>query len=153
MKYSALYAAVLAVFALPVSAQTILTVTHDAEKIEYDLAALEALPQTEYATENAFIDGSRVFAGPLLRDILAASDLLDDETIKLLAINDYEILFPVSDAVEFDVIIATRMDGDLMPVRGKGPLWIMYPISDNPTLDDPIYKGRIIWQLDEIQAE
>ena len=153
MRQSVFYAAILAVLSFPAAAQTVLTVSNGADLVEYDLAALEALPQTEYATENAFIDGESVFAGPLLRDVLAASDLLDDETVIMHAINDYEISFPVSDAIDFDVIIATHMDGDLMPRREKGPLWIMYPISDHPVLEDSIYKGRIIWQLDEIRAE
>lgn len=150
---TAFYAATFAAFALPVAAQTVLTVSNDDSSLEYDLAALQALPQVEYATKNAFIDGSSVFSGPLLRDVLSSSNLLDDEMVRMVAINDYEISFPISDALEFDVIIATQMDGAPMSVREKGPLWVMYPISSDPKLEDSIYKGRIIWQLEEIIAE
>ena len=145
-----LYAAVLCLLGGTATAQTILAVTHDDATIEYDLAALQALPQTEFTTENRFIDDASVFSGPLLRDVLELSNLLNEDTITLRAANDYEITYPVSDATDYDVIIATQMDGDEMSVREKGPLWVIYPISDLPDVNDHIFKSRQIWQLVEI---
>jgi hypothetical protein len=152
MTSKVLYAAVLCGLAGTATAQTVLTVIHDDATIEYDLAALQALPQTEYTTENGFIDNTSLFSGPLLRDVLELSDLLDEDTITLKAANDYEISYPVSDATDYDVIIATKMDGDEMSVREKGPLWLMYPFSDFPELSDGIFKSRIIWQLVEVSS-
>jgi hypothetical protein len=148
-----LYAAVLCILGGTATAQTVLTVTHDDATIEYDLAALEALPQTEFKTENSFIDDASVFSGPLLRDVLELSNLLNEDTITLRAANDYEITYPVSDATDYDVIIATQMDGDEMSVREKGPLWVIYPISDLPDVNDHIFKSRQIWQLVEISSK
>jgi hypothetical protein len=148
-----LYAAVLCALTGTATAQTVLTVIHDGATIEYDLAALQALPQTEYTTENGFIDSASVFSGPLLRDVLELSDLHDEDTITLKAANDYKISYPVSDATDYDVIIATQMDGVVMSVREKGPLWLMYPFSDFPELSDGIFKSRIIWQLIEVSSE
>jgi hypothetical protein len=148
-----LYAAVLCVLGGTVTAQTILTVTHDDATIEYDLAALEALPQTEFTTENSFIDGASVFSGPLLRDVIELSNLLNEDTITLRAANDYQITYPVSDATDYDVIIATQMDGDEMSVREKGPLWVIYPISDLPDVNNHIFKSRQIWQLVEMSSK
>ena len=145
-----LYAAVLCILGGTVTAQTVLTVTYDDATIEYDLAALEALPQTEFTTKNSFIDDASVFSGPLLRDVLELSNLLNEDTITLRAANDYEITYPVSDATDYDVIIATQMDGDERSVREKGPLWVIYPISDLPDVNDHIFKSRQIWQLVEI---
>lgn len=150
---SAILAASIFVLAAPATAQTVLTVTHDGENVEYDLSALQALPQTEFTTENPFIDGARVYSGPLLRDVLELSDLLDQEVITIRALNDYEIAFPVSDAIDFDVIIALKSEGSLMSIRDNGPLWLMYPVSDHSELNEPIYKSRMIWQLVEISAE
>ena len=145
-----LYAAVLCILGGTVTAQTVLTVTHDDATIEYDLAALEALPQTEFTTKNSFIDDASVFSGPLLRDVLELSNLLNEDTITLRAADDYEITYPVSDATDYDVIIATQMDGDQMSEDEKGPLWVIYPISDLPDVNDHIFKSRQIWQLVEI---
>ena len=150
---AAFYAATLCILAVSATAQTVLTVTHDGETIEYDMAALQALPQTEYTTNNAFINGSSVFSGPLLRDVLELSVSLDEEEVMLRAVNDYEITFPVSDSIDYDVIIATQMDGALMSVCEKGPLWLMYPFSEFPELNESVYKGRIIWQLVDISTK
>tara|TARA_R110002051_G_C8769269_1_gene503231 strand:- start:167 stop:628 length:462 start_codon:yes stop_codon:yes gene_type:complete len=147
------YAAILCILAASATAQTVLTVTHDGETIEYDMAALQALPQTEYTTTNAFIDGSKVFSGPLLRDVLKLSNSFDEKEVMMRAINNYEITLPVSDSIDYDVIIATQMDGALMSIREKGPLWLMYPFSEFPELDDSVYKGRIIWQLVNISTK
>ena len=148
-----LYAAVLCALAETATAQTVLTVKHDDATIEYDLAALQGLPQTEYKTENGFMDGASVFSGPLLRDVLELSDLLDEDTITLKAANDYEISYPVSDATDYDVIIATQVDGNVMSVREKGPLWLMYPFSDFPELSDELFKSRLVWQLVEVSSQ
>ena len=148
-----LYAAVLCILGGTVTAQTVLTVTHDDATIEYDLAALEALPQTEFTTKNSFIDDASVFSGPLLRDVLELSNLLNEDTITLRAANDYEITYPVSDATDYDVIIATQRDGDEMSVREKGPLWLMYPFSDFPELSDDLFKSRLVWQLVEVSSQ
>jgi hypothetical protein len=85
--------------------------------------------------------------------VLELSDLLDQDTITLKAANDYVISYPVSDATDYDVIIATQMDGAVMSVREKGPLWLMYPFSDVPELSDGIFKSRIIWQLVEVSSQ
>lgn len=134
-------------------ALSLLTVTVNSEVANYSLDDLETMPQVTFITTNAFVDGPVEFSGPLLRDVLERSDLLDIENVQVTALNDYSIEFPVSDALDFDVIIATRMDGELISVRDKGPLWIMYPVTGNPELEDPIYKSRMIWQLKEILAE
>jgi hypothetical protein len=37
-----------------------------------------------------------------------------------------------------------------MSVRENGPLWIIYPMSDHPELQAPIYNSRLVWQLTAI---
>ncbi|EAR50328.1 Uncharacterized protein conserved in bacteria [Oceanicola granulosus HTCC2516] len=143
---------VLAVLAAQAGAETVLTI-NGAEPREYTLEQLEEMPQAEYETTNAFVGEPTTFSGPLLRDLLAEDELPEDAEITLRAINDYEVDVPLSDAMTYDVIIATRMDGKHMSVRERGPLWVMYPISDHPELEDSIYSSRLIWQLVAINTE
>ena len=44
-------------------------------------------------------------------------------------------------------------DGEKLSRREKGPLWLMYPISDHAELNDPIYLRRLIWQVVRIEAQ
>ncbi|QQA42034.1 hypothetical protein [Pelagovum pacificum] len=128
---------------------TLLTVeSATGEQVEYTIDDLEALPQVEYVTMNPYIDSPSSFSGPLLRDLVEGVG--EDEQLSLVAINDYSVEIPMGDAINYDVIVATRLDGHHMSVREKGPLWVMYPFSDHPELNDSIYNARLIWQLDTI---
>ena len=49
--------------------------------------------------------------------------------------------------------LATRIDGQPMRVKDKGPIWIVYPWSGNPALDTPPFHARSIWQLRSLRVE
>lgn len=119
----------------------------------YSLEQLDALEQTTYVTKNPFIDGTSEFSGPLARVVLAdaGQDMPKGAKLTVMAINDYKIDVPVSEILDFDVMLATRRDGETMSLREKGPIWIMYPISDNAELEDETINSRLVWQLKSIQ--
>jgi len=119
----------------------------------YSLEQLDALDQTAYVTKNPFIDGTSEFSGPLARVVLAdaGQDMPKGAQLRVVAINDYKIDVPVSEILDFDVMLATRRDGETMSLREKGPIWIMYPISDNAELEDEAINSRLVWQLKSIQ--
>lgn len=120
----------------------------------YTMDELDALEQTTYVTGNAFMDAPAEFSGPRLKLVLtdAGYELSEDETVKLTAINGYQVDMPMADALEYDVILATRRDERLMSIREKGPIWIIYPIADHEELEDDRYSGRLVWQLKSIQV-
>jgi hypothetical protein len=74
-------------------------------------------------------------------------------TIKASALNDYQTSIPLDDAQKFDVILAHKMDGETIPVKTKGPLFIVYPFDANPKLRSTIYYERSAWQLKSIAVE
>jgi hypothetical protein len=113
---------------------------------------LEALPQVVVRTENEFSDGVVAYRGPLARDVIAEIGLDRLSTVRFVAANDYYVDIPTSDLAEYDVILALEADGKPLSRRDKGPLWLMYPISDNPALRDPAYLRRLIWQVVRIEA-
>lgn len=125
----------------------------DAILAEYTIEDLDSLDQTSYATTNAFVDDETAFSGPLISAVLADAGAVpaDDGTVAITAINDYAVEIPVTDLTSYDVIFATRVDGEEMSIREKGPIWVMYPISDFPELDDALYSSRLIWQVKNIK--
>ncbi len=135
------------------SAQTVLTLENPARGITVELTMddLLAMPQTSFATEDEWFDGLNVYSGPLVRDVLA---FLGDgfEYAEFIAINDYSAVIPVSDFFNYDAILALSRNGTPLSVRGKGPIWVMYPLSDNPEIQDRIYYDRLVWQLVRIVA-
>ena len=135
-------------------AATVLTVTAvDASGAEivtdYAIEDLAALPQVELWTDNDYIDAVSLFTGPRLRDVLPEGLTAEDE-ISLTALNDYSVTIPASDALSYDVILATTLNGKKMSVRDKGPIWVIYPMSDHSELQEASYNDRLIWQLARI---
>lgn len=135
------------------AAETALTVTGADGILEFSMEDLKALDQTSYVTINEFVDAPTTFSGPLLRDLVAPMDPSETTTLSLTAINDYQIDVPMSDAVTYDVIVALEKDGAPMSVRENGPLWIIYPMSEHPELQTPLYSSRLIWQLTRIDVQ
>jgi len=127
-------------------------VTNSGNKATFDMAMLEALPQTVFTTQTPWDNQPIKFSGPLLRDVLAAVKA-NGTQIRATALNDYRITIPVADAQRFNVIVATRMNDQPMSVRTKGPLFIVYPFDSNPELKSTTYHERSIWQLKAIDVE
>ena len=145
----------------PAAAQTaapaILTVTGHAAggapaSMQFDRAAIERLPQVEIVTSTPWSDKPARFEGPRLRDVLAAAGV-KGQTLSAAALDDYKIQLPVADAEKYDVLVAVKRDGGYMPVRDKGPLWIIYPIDQHPELHTPETRAKMIWQLKSIAVD
>jgi hypothetical protein len=122
------------------------------ESLDFTLEALAELPQVTIVTENEFSDGAVSYRGPLIRDVLAHLGLDQAATIRLTAANDYYVDIPSSDFRRYNVILALEADGARLSRREKGPLWVMYPISDHSELRDPVYNTRLIWQVVRIES-
>ena len=88
--------------------------------------------------------------------LLSGAALLDavgakGTTLKVTALNDYAAEIPVEDFRKWPVILATRRDGAEMPVRDKGPLFVIYPFDVDKTLYNEKYFNRSVWQVKSIE--
>lgn len=118
----------------------------------FDMAMIERLPQQTFTTRTPWSNEPVKFTGPLLRDLLAAVKATGSN-IRAVALNDYKISIPVDDANRFGVIVAHRMNDMPIPVRTKGPLFIVYPFDARQELQSNKYYERSIWQLKAIDLE
>ena len=114
---------------------------------------IDGFEQIEIATENDFSDGVASFSGPRARDVIAASGAALEGIGVFVAANDYKVEIPLRDFVEYDVIFATAMNGKRLSLRDKGPIWVIYPMTDNKELQDPAYNQRLVWQLVKIEVK
>ncbi|WP_138935054.1 molybdopterin-dependent oxidoreductase [Roseovarius arcticus] len=134
-------------------AEGLLTVTTDGASESLSLDDLLAMPQSTVTTKNDYVDDTTEFSGPALKDLLVRYDIGPDETLTLRAINDFSVSVPAADAYQYNVILALFSNGEKLTSRDKGPIWVIYPMSDHEELRDDIYNSRIIWQLTSITAE
>jgi len=125
--------------------------TNQGSAAVFDMAMLEALPQHRFATRTPWEQGVVRFSGPLLRDVLALVQVRG-QRLHATALNDYRITIPIQDAHDFDLIIATRMNEQPMPVRTRGPLFVIYPFDSDPRLQNARFYERSIWQLRSIEV-
>jgi hypothetical protein len=121
-------------------------------KADFDMAMLEKLPQHSFTTATPWYPQPKTFTGPLLRDVLAAAGA-KGALLRAVALNDYKIEIPAGDADKFDVIVARLLDGQPMPVREKGPLFIVYPFDSSTELRSERYYSRSAWQLRTLEVK
>lgn len=119
---------------------------------QFDLAMLEALQGRRGSMETPWTTGKVEFSGPLLRAVLDAAGA-HGTRLKVVALNDYAAEVPVEDASSLDTMLATRMDGQPMSVREKGPLFLVYPFDKDSSLYNEKYFSRSVWQIKTIEAE
>jgi hypothetical protein len=118
----------------------------------FDMAMLERLPQASYSTRTPWYAQARKFTGPLLRDVLAMAGSHGSQ-LRALALNDYRVDIPVEDVQRYDVLLARLLDDKPMPVRDKGPLFIIYPFDQHASLRNALYFSRCAWQLKSIEVQ
>ena len=125
--------------------------TTSAVHVELDLDAIQRMPKHQIITSTPWTEGVSTFDGVLLRDLMQELGVTGS-SIKLVALNDYSITIPVSDLESYDVMIAYLRDGAPMPVRDKGPLWIIYPLDSHPELNVQETHAKMIWQVRRMEV-
>jgi hypothetical protein len=120
--------------------------TNAAGEARFDRSMLEALGLRSLVTWTPWTDGEIAFEGVPGRDVIAAVEAHGRE-VRASALDDYECTIPLVDFERYDVLLALRMNGRQLAVRDKGPIWIVYPWSTHPELDDQATRRRSVWQL------
>ena len=142
----------------PATGAVILTLSGDIEHTnngdvaEFDRTMLEALEQGRIDTRNPWADGENTYEGPTgvaLMDAVGAKG----NVLTVTALNDYAAELPRSDLEDYGVIFATHMNGQQLRIRDRGPLFVIYPMSDQPALNSERYHNRSVWQVDSVVIE
>ena len=126
--------------------QGAITKTNASKIALFDRQQLEQLGLHKLVTSNPFIEGIHTFEGPLLSAVLDQVGA-KGETLEAHALDGYNVDIPISDIRTYPVILALKMDGKVMRVRSKGPLWIIYPVDQFDELKSETFSGHSIWQL------
>lgn len=120
--------------------------TNRGAEVDWDVPMLNAMPQKKIMTKTPWDKVAKTFSGPLLRDVLLAVQARG-QILHALGLNEFSVFIPAADAENYDVVVATRVNGELLSIRSRGPLMIMYPFDSEPTLQKSSYYERCVWQL------
>ncbi|MDC7712340.1 molybdopterin-dependent oxidoreductase [Vogesella indigofera] len=119
---------------------------------QFDTAMLDKLPQQKMTVETPWYKTAQTFEGPLFRDVLKATGI-KGKKLYVVALNDYAAEIPLADLEKYDVILARKINGKVLHVRDKGPLFIMYPFDKKPELRTKDIYSRCVWQVNRIRVE
>lgn len=125
--------------------------TNDGEAMVFDRPLFDSLPQTEIVTHTSWTDGATRFSGVTLADLLDWLEA-EGELLRVTALNDYAADIPVEEVRQYPVLLASRLNGEVMSVREKGPLWVIYPIDDFPELAVGESDAKMVWQVERIEV-
>jgi hypothetical protein len=117
----------------------------------FDREMLEAIGTTTIRTRTPWHDYVAEFEGVSMQALMEYVGAHGTE-VTATALNDYQSTIPMSDFERFEVVLAMKRDGKEMPIRDKGPLFIVYPYDSAAELQSEQYYSRSVWQLKELEV-
>jgi hypothetical protein len=128
-----------------------IAVTNGPAGAVFDRAMLDAMPQGRFVTANSWDPERRAYSGPWLKDLVAAVGG-SGRRLKVTALNDYAVTMPIPADQPFQPILASRIDDQAIPARGKGPLWVMYDFNAGPGLGNKETDSWAVWNVKSIEV-
>ena len=119
---------------------------------EFDAAMMDALAFSQIKTSTPWRKGVVTFAGPTLKSLLMLVGATG-QVLRMTAMDQYEVRVPVQDAHQFNPILARKIDDAELKIKDQGPLFMVYPFDELPTLKNDLYYGRSIWHLTSMVVE
>lgn len=118
----------------------------------FDRAAMEEIGLVAIDTTTPWNEGVVHFEGVPIAQLLELTGV-SGTTVTVTALNDYSVDIPTEDFEKFTVILASKRNGEYMPVDDQGPFFVIYPFDSDPVLRGQPYHGRAVWQVKEIAVE
>lgn len=113
---------------------------------EFDRTMLEGMGMDEFETTTPWYEGRIRFEGVRMSKLLRAVGATG-RNVTAVALNNYSTDIPIADFDKFGTLLALKRNGAYMPVRDKGPLFIVYPYDSAPELKAPQFYTRSAWQV------
>ena len=120
--------------------------TNNGDKAEFDMPMLEALGSASWTTKTPWYKDPVTFSGVPMSKLLEVVGA-KGTSLTVTALNDYATDIPIEDFKTHPVMLATKRDGNYMPVRDKGPLFIVYNYDSNAELQHQRFYSRSVWQV------
>jgi hypothetical protein len=113
---------------------------------QFDRAMLEKLGMVTIETTTPWYKGPMKFEGVPMEKLMADVGAKGQRVVAY-ALNDYTTEIPMEDFSKHHAILALKRNGEYMPVKDKGPLFVVYPYDSEPELKSQIFYSRSAWQV------
>jgi len=140
-------------FATSANASSLKVMGNDRSPIvSFDRKEIEALGLHTLKTETPWTDGVVHFEGVKLKDFLLKAGI-DGQAVTATAFDDYAISISPDIIEEYDPIVASRMNGEVMTLENKGPYWIMFDFEKFTEDQTQELRTYAVWHLIEFEVE
>ena len=119
------------------------------DTVQFDRALLESLAEFSLSTTTPWTEGVTEFTGVRISDLLKYVGA-NSNSFRAHALDKYWNDVKDIDFEKIPAILAYKKNGKTLRTRELGPLWIMFPFDDFPTIFDEKHKTASVWQLIEI---
>jgi hypothetical protein len=75
------------------------------------------------------------------------------ETLDVVALDKYSVEIPIADLQKYHAVMAYKLDGKIMDIADKGPLFIVWPYDSDPYLATEKFYSRSPWQIAHMTIE
>jgi hypothetical protein len=123
-----------------------ISVTNVDGTAKFDRDMLEGVGVTVFTTMTPWYDVPMTFEGIRLDQLMRVVGATGEQ-LRAKALDDYTTEIPIVDFATYHPILAIKRNGDYLPVKDKGPLFIVYPFDSNPELKHQRFYSRCAWQV------
>lgn len=111
------------------------------------------LPQSVIVTGTTWTPKSR-WEGPRVDVVMAQVGAWTGTTLRITAVDDYNVTIPWDDMTRWGIVLAHSRDGNRLQRSQWGPLFVIYPRDDRPReLSTPMTEAKFIWQVNRIDVQ
>ena len=152
LKLIAVVIALVGFYAAPAMAGGTLSMTNaNGETVRVSMKELMDLQATEINTSTQWTDGVQKFRGVAF-DLLFDTYGLEADTVRVSALNDYNVMVPADVLRNDGAILAYQLNDAEMSVREKGPFWVIFPYDADERFNTDTYWAYSVWQVKSVDA-
>lgn len=152
LKLIAVVIALVGFYTAPAMAGGTLSMTNaKGETVRVSMTELMDLQATEINTSTQWTDGVQKFRGVAF-DLLFDTYGLEAETVRVSALNDYNVMVPADVLRNDGAILAYQLNDAEMSVREKGPFWVIFPYDADERFNTDTYWAYSVWQVKSVDA-
>ncbi|WP_020591013.1 molybdopterin-dependent oxidoreductase [Kiloniella laminariae] len=128
-------------------------VYNQGNKALFDLEMLSDIGESTIDTRLRSREGVYSFTGVEVGALLKRLGA-EGRSVRLLALDNYTVVIEPEDYLKYHPVIASRINGEEIEVRDKGPLRLIFPWGSYPEeLAGDEYYDKAIWQLTEVVVQ
>lgn len=121
--------------------------------IGYTLEDLRALPLTEFETSTVWTQGTDIYAGVLLLDLLHHIGHTPVRgAVNVRALDGYSAGIDATLITEQAPLLSFLRNGSPMSVRDQGPVWLIFPYDHNPAFRTESIYAKSVWQVRSLEV-